>query len=105
MSASKRMKTARMRENYGDGKGGRTAYQRRLSRTVKLTELANDLRRDRIKHGGPIRSPGIPAALAAEQSRKVSPRVIRNAATKEARDWSRSERKRIRDAKAAALTD
>lgn len=101
MSASKRLKTLRMRENYCDGNGGRLAYHRRLARTVKLTELANDLRRDRIKRGGPIRSPGIPAEIAVELSRKVSPRVIRNAAIKEARDFSRIERKRIRELKTA----
>jgi hypothetical protein len=106
MSASKRLKTIRARENYtSDIQGVRSSHQRRRAKIVKLTETSNDLRFSRIRRGGPIRSTGLPAPIAAEHSRQVSPRVIRNAAIKEARDFSRSERKRIRDAKAAALTD
>ncbi len=63
----------------------------------RLSDTAKSLRKSRIKAGGPLKSAGIPREIALENSRKVSPRVVRNAAIKEQREFSRIERARIRE--------
>lgn len=49
----------------------------------RLDDTSKKLRKSRIKSGGPIKSKGIPQEIALENSRKVSPRVTRNAAIRE----------------------